>query len=247
MKFNRLSAFLVGVVTTAASVGAVSYVDASGSSTIQACADKRTGVMRLISRGSCKRTETKVSWNVQGPQGLPGPTGARGETGATGAKGESGANATSPRVVDANGKLIGPVLGDGVSSRATPAFLVLVDGRLWSMSSSEYEIRGTAGYGPFYSDSSCTSPVAAIGPTSTVSSQLTHVIDSKYFAVSGTYAAADNLSRPVYWDGPTCELMSLTNSPSYSGDRPARADLLFVTLTEVTAPVYTAPLSVVLG
>ena len=62
MKFSRLGAFIVGVVTTAASVVAVSYVDASGGSTIQACADKRTGVMRLISRGSCKRTETLVSW-----------------------------------------------------------------------------------------------------------------------------------------------------------------------------------------
>jgi hypothetical protein len=90
MNFGRLSAFTLGVVITAVSVGAVTLVNASSDSTIRACADKKSGNMRLITRGSCKKTETLLSWNQMGPQGLPGPTGARGSTGATGPAGNTG-------------------------------------------------------------------------------------------------------------------------------------------------------------
>ena len=40
MKFNRLGAFTLGVVITAVSVGAVSFVNAAGDATIKACANK---------------------------------------------------------------------------------------------------------------------------------------------------------------------------------------------------------------
>jgi hypothetical protein len=91
MKFNRLGAFTLGVVITAVSVGAVSFVNAAGDKTLKACANKTTGVMRYISKGSCKKTETSLSWNQMGPQGLKGATGASGASGATGAKGDTGA------------------------------------------------------------------------------------------------------------------------------------------------------------
>jgi hypothetical protein len=156
MKFNRLSAFLVGVVTTAASVGAVSYVDASGSSTIQACADKRTGVMRLISRGSCKRTETLVSWNRVGPQGATGPQGlpgATGEKGSTGATGPAGSNASVetvtwnfPYLTTSWGNCPLAFLGDG----PTPV------GYLVSNPSSAY---GSNNATPIYS---CTARIKAV-------------------------------------------------------------------------------------
>jgi hypothetical protein len=50
MKFNRLGAFTLGVVITAVSVGAVSFVNAAGDKTLKACANKKTGVMRYISK-----------------------------------------------------------------------------------------------------------------------------------------------------------------------------------------------------
>ena len=100
MRFNRLGAFTLGVVITAVSVGAVSFVNAAGNGTLKACANKTTGVMRYISKGSCKKTETLLSWNQMGSQGLPGAAGTngtngaagtKGDTGTTGAKGETGA------------------------------------------------------------------------------------------------------------------------------------------------------------
>jgi hypothetical protein len=93
MKFNRLGTFTLGVVITAVSVGAVSFVNAAGDVTVTACADKKTGVMRYIAKGKCKKTETLLSWNQMGLQGTPGLTGAagtKGETGATGPQGPQG-------------------------------------------------------------------------------------------------------------------------------------------------------------
>jgi hypothetical protein len=97
MRFNRLGAFTLGVVITAVSVGAVSFVNAAGDGTLKACANKTTGIMRYIARGSCKKTETSLSWNqvgaagVAGAKGDTGAAGAKGDTGAAGAKGDTGA------------------------------------------------------------------------------------------------------------------------------------------------------------
>jgi hypothetical protein len=90
MKFNRLGAFTLGVVITAVSVGAVSLTSAAGDATIKACANKKTGAMRYISKGACKKTETSLSWNQMGPQGLSGNAGAKGDTGIAGPKGDAG-------------------------------------------------------------------------------------------------------------------------------------------------------------
>ena len=97
MKFTRLGAFTLGVVVTTVSVGAVSFANATGNGTLKACANKTTGVMRYISKGSCKKTETSLSWNQMGQQGLPGAAGtngtagAKGDTGAAGTNGDTGA------------------------------------------------------------------------------------------------------------------------------------------------------------
>ena len=96
MKFTRLGAFTLGVVITAASVGAVSFVNAAGDANIKACADKKTGVMRYIAKGKCKKTETSLSWGQMGPQGLPGATGA------TGAIPDVAAFATKSEVIGKN-------------------------------------------------------------------------------------------------------------------------------------------------
>jgi hypothetical protein len=52
---------------------------ASKTKTITVCADKKTGVLHLKTRGRCKRSQTRVTWNQQGPQG---PQGVAGQPGA---------------------------------------------------------------------------------------------------------------------------------------------------------------------
>jgi len=100
MKFSFKS-FVIGFLCALLGLGTVTYVNASSDSTIKACANKKTGAMRYISKGSCKKTETSLSWNHMGSQGLSGErgpagvngtAGAKGDTGANGAKGDTGAN-----------------------------------------------------------------------------------------------------------------------------------------------------------
>jgi hypothetical protein len=113
MKFNRLGAFILGVVVTAASVGATSLANASGGSTMKACANKSSGAMRFLSKGSCKSSERLLTWNQQGPSGpagssgpagpsgpagSSGPIGAAGPAGATGARGATGSTGSSASV-----------------------------------------------------------------------------------------------------------------------------------------------------
>jgi hypothetical protein len=90
MKINRLGTFTLGVIITAVSVGTVSFVNAASDATIKACANKKTGAMRYISKGSCKSSERVLTWNLMGTPGTPGAAGARGATGLTGPIGPAG-------------------------------------------------------------------------------------------------------------------------------------------------------------
>jgi hypothetical protein len=65
-------------------------VAASNNKTISVCADKKTGVLHLKTRGRCKSSQTRVSWNQQGPQGLQGAAGPQGSQGAQGLQGVQG-------------------------------------------------------------------------------------------------------------------------------------------------------------
>ena len=98
MHLNRLGTFTLGVIVTAASIGLVSFANAASDVTLKACANKTTGVMRYIAKGSCKKSETSLSWNQIGPQGLAATSvaGAKGDTGAAGAKGDTGATVAIP-------------------------------------------------------------------------------------------------------------------------------------------------------
>ena len=55
---------------------------ATKTKTITVCSDKATGVLHLKTRGRCKRGQTRVTWNQQGPQGLQGIPGPAGQPGA---------------------------------------------------------------------------------------------------------------------------------------------------------------------
>src|SRR2546423_8212482 len=50
--------------------------------TIRGCADKKTGVLRVLkARGKCNRRERAISWQQQGPQGVAGSPGTAGRAG----------------------------------------------------------------------------------------------------------------------------------------------------------------------
>jgi len=124
-----------------AGVIGLAFVGLSGASTVQeihACVTDN-GQMRIVSdTTACKRGETPLTWNVQGPVGPIGPQGPKGDIGpigpqgpagvdglqgATGAQGEVGprgfAGIGGARVVDATGKVVGPlVFGDGTKRDA---------------------------------------------------------------------------------------------------------------------------------
>ena len=114
MATNQLSSYsrrsagvllLVGVLAGVTVGGGVGVIAATSTKSVTVCANKKTGVMRYISKGSCnKKTETSLSWNQMGPQGLSGSAGtngtagAKGDTGAAGtagAKGDIGAGGTA--------------------------------------------------------------------------------------------------------------------------------------------------------
>jgi hypothetical protein len=67
-------------------VAVVSVPDGQGA--FYGCYVKSTGVLRVIdpastttARNRCKATETAITWNQKGPQGLPGPAGPQGPPG----------------------------------------------------------------------------------------------------------------------------------------------------------------------
>ena len=77
-------------------VGAASWVAASEnpSPAIHACVHRETGQVRIVSAGDqCRRTETALEWNAEGPAGPAGevgPAGSQGEIGPAGPKGDPG-------------------------------------------------------------------------------------------------------------------------------------------------------------
>jgi hypothetical protein len=87
----------------------------AGAATIYAC-KKPNGVIRLVGRRTrCRRGQTKLSWNTEGPAGRNGANGANGSNGANGGTGPAGARgpAGAFNVVDASGRVIGPFAGFG--------------------------------------------------------------------------------------------------------------------------------------
>jgi hypothetical protein len=81
------------------------------SKVIRACAKKSNGALRLISKGSCRKSEKAVSWSQTGPQG---PAGVAGAAGAAGAKGDPGTPAT---------KLFAQVKSNGTLNTGSPGVL----------------------------------------------------------------------------------------------------------------------------
>jgi hypothetical protein len=253
MQFNRLSAFTLGVIITAASVGTVTYANAAGDATLKACANKTSGAMRYISKGSCKKTEKLLSWSQMGPQGLPGAAGAAGAKGDTGVAGTNGTNGTNGQnyyAIDATGKTLGPVLGHYGN-----AVDVIISNVVWTLDNSFYNLNNTASgsSNSVYADASCSvpyfqAPIGAVpnpqGVTIDWGSNYNFDSTDKAFQASGSQVSWTGAS--VYrWreTGPpyisTCRVMSDSDKT-----REALTYVLY-SQTEVTKPTYTAPITIV--
>ena len=84
--FSSASVLAIAMVVTGANISA----SLSASNTINACVNKKSGVIRQLTSGMCTSKETPLTWNktgVQGPRGLQGVRGLQGERGIQGEQG----------------------------------------------------------------------------------------------------------------------------------------------------------------
>jgi hypothetical protein len=79
----KLALLLGAFVAALAATGFGAYAAASGGDTINACAMKATGQLRLNTNGTCLPSEQAIQWNQTGPPGPPGQTGPPGPPGNT--------------------------------------------------------------------------------------------------------------------------------------------------------------------
>jgi len=238
MQFNRLSAFTLGVIITAASVGAVSYANAASNKTLKSCANKKTGVMRYISKGSCKKTETSLSWSQMGPQGLAGSAGV------------AGTNGQNFHVIDAAGRDLGVAL----SSSATTAN-IMFEGGIWTLQNTGYIeslINGELSSSSRYIDSSCVTPYwnapsQFAGLIQAARGAMTVSGTTKYYKPSGT-PYLGSTSKFYRRQGAVIDGVRACVEITSSVDSEAFADhavAYFTAVTEVTPPAYTAPFTIV--
>jgi hypothetical protein len=94
---NRRTAGAGALVAVLVALSVASTADAA---TYYACAAKKGGAIRLVSkRAKCRRSERRISFNSQGlpgRNGLNGSNGRNGSNGANGASGTSGFTSTLP-------------------------------------------------------------------------------------------------------------------------------------------------------
>ncbi len=89
------------LVSVAVSLFVLLLGSTSAAQVINACANP-SGALRVVSNPTdCKANEASLSWNVQGPQG------DMGDPGEPGVEGPLGPEATTFKLFDANGRLLG--------------------------------------------------------------------------------------------------------------------------------------------
>jgi hypothetical protein len=164
MRFSFRS-FAIGFGCAALSLGAVTYANAAGDATLKACANKTSGAMRYISKGSCKKTEKLLIWNQMGPQGLPGiagengiagtkgDAGAAGSNGTAGTNGAAGTNGQNLYLVNAEGKTLGQITSADYSNAT-----VLIENYLWTLSTQTALVASISEIGSYFKDAACTIP-----------------------------------------------------------------------------------------
>ena len=85
MRITALIAVLVASLLATALASA-----AAAPVSVKACANKKSGALRLLTKGKCSRKERALSLSQTGPAGATGPQGAAGSPGAQGPQGPTG-------------------------------------------------------------------------------------------------------------------------------------------------------------
>ena len=80
MKKAVLALLAVAALGTVAA--AIAWAAAGDSAVINACVAKGSGIVRIPGAGGCRRNETALNWNAQGPIGPTGPAGPAGPAGS---------------------------------------------------------------------------------------------------------------------------------------------------------------------
>jgi hypothetical protein len=235
-----------------ASISATSVLNARGS-TINLCANKKSGALRYLKNRDCNRSENKIKLDQngevgqtgpQGPQGPQGPAGSDGSGGQTGPQGPAGSNL---KWIDAAGNQ----LGDFVEY-SNPRFLY--NGIVFNFSpliSNGY----SGNYGNFfYTDALCTNPMGAWNALSTqvafysTSANLPDATPRVWWRSTGvtrTIRAGESLYRFNDFPGGACVLHTVQDAPTSDIFRG-------LTITEVAfysgnPPSYISPVSLVYG
>lgn len=190
---------IAGLMTGVVLAGSVATVAAvqTNQGEIVACADRKTGVMRLSSTGKCnKQNEQRVAWGMVGPQGPAGPVGATGATGPAGAAGPTGASGSAGATGPSNSYFtneddVGVILDGTAASRAYTADFNLPAGSYvlhgWVNASADMEESGDVQFLCYLKIGTPRSPQTAglwIAPGRTAS-------DSVVWAVSNVAAGSD--------------------------------------------------------
>jgi hypothetical protein len=200
--------------------------------------------MRYISKGSCnKKTETSLSWNQMGPQGL---TGAAGTNGTAGAKGSAGADGLNLYAVNAEGKTLRPAV-----SADNDNVTILIDGQLWVLNTQSAYVTTPLIMGLYFKDASCSIPFGLGGsegvgfkPNQTLGlfygTQTTYSSAVKIYKKTGVGLTFSSQSNVYKLDG-TCSALSSAEKTS--------ADLNQGSLWELSEissrPDFSWPISVV--
>jgi hypothetical protein len=178
-------AFAICALLTPVSLGAYRYVEAAGTSkTLVACADRKTGVMRYLTKGKCKNSERRITWNQQGLQGNPGLQGA---PGLQGERALETFISSANFVVDGNGAFVGHLL----SVYSSDLIILALDGKIWRYDFHSGGTRAAITVSDFFSDSNCQQPLASTSQTSVFSDQLTY----KYYDSEVLYKAVSILMK----------------------------------------------------
>lgn len=251
MRLQSAAIFFSGVVFATGIIGTTTWLQAENANVVSTCANKKTGVLRYITKGVCnKKTETAVSW------GTTGPTGPQGLKGENGAKGETGTNGQNIHVIDATGRDFG--LAFGVDDSGARAVIRFEDG-YWSVSNAQsagYEVSGTLNASGYFSDNSCTQPyVYNLPPDSSrvQTANLRGVYRSSAgstvgFKLTGAPFLGSTLTDAYQRVGPvvnsvrTCVAL---NNPTYSDFWSEFAESYYSSYTTVTIPPVVAPFSLV--
>ena len=93
-----MAAALLASITTFGLTQAVAFDEPVGLSSaiaadtpqIRACANRKTGALRLLASGKCRQGERLVVWSQAGPEGPQGEAGPAGVDGAVGPSGPAG-------------------------------------------------------------------------------------------------------------------------------------------------------------